>query len=70
MQANNILLLGGSAGSIPVIVALLKTLPYSFSYSVIIVIHRLKKLLHHFLFLLRELVRAYVFQDFRLCRQM
>ena len=42
MQANNILLLGGSAGSIPVIVALLKTLPYSFSYSVIIVIHRLK----------------------------
>lgn len=41
-KADNIILLGGSAGSIPVIVKLLQTLPFSFSYTIIIVIHRLK----------------------------
>ncbi|WP_276132166.1 chemotaxis protein CheB [Polluticoccus soli] len=34
--------IGGSAGSLPVVMAILKALPSKFDYSVILVIHRLK----------------------------
>lgn len=34
--------IGGSAGSLPIVIAILKSLPSKFNYSVILVIHRLK----------------------------
>jgi two-component system chemotaxis response regulator CheB len=34
--------IGGSAGSLPVVMAILKALPVAFDYTVIVVIHRLK----------------------------
>lgn len=37
-----VIAIGGSAGSLPVVMAILKALPRKFNYSVILVIHRLK----------------------------
>lgn len=41
MQPNKVILIGGSAGSLPVLFRLLKELPASFNASLVIVLHRL-----------------------------
>ncbi len=41
----DIIMIGGSAGSIPIIIQILKGLPLSFSIPVVVVIHRLKNVI-------------------------